>query len=37
MNYPLNISESLLTWLDVERTLKDKTLLWQELPREIYH
>lgn len=36
MSYSSNISESLLTWLDVERVLKEKTLLWQEFPREIY-
>ncbi|MFP3636979.1 hypothetical protein, partial [Bacillus sp. SIMBA_033] len=26
------ISERLLTWLDVERTLKQKTQLWSALP-----
>lgn len=36
MTPPSNTLESLLTWLDVERTLKEKTLLWQELPSEIY-
>lgn len=34
MNHP-NTPESLLTWLDVERALKEKTLLWQQLPSGI--
>ena len=29
------VSERLLTWLDVERVLKQKTELWSKLPSSI--
>lgn len=32
MTYPLTVPERLLTWLDVERVLKQKTQLWSLMP-----
>lgn len=32
----LNVSERLLTWLDVERTLKQATQLWTHLPEGVH-
>ena len=35
MNY-LTVTERLLTWLDIERVLKDKTQLWSILPKGVH-
>ncbi len=32
----LNVAERLLTWLDVERTLKQLTQLWTHLPEGVH-
>ncbi|QTX21555.1 KGGVGR-motif variant AAA ATPase [Comamonas aquatica] len=36
MTYPLTVPERLLTWLDVERVLKQKTQLWSYLPEGVH-
>lgn len=36
MTYTLTVPERLLTWLDVERVLKQKTQLWNQLPEGIH-
>ena len=35
MTYPLTVPERLLTWLDVERVLKQKTQLWSLMPEGV--
>lgn len=35
MNY-LTVTERLLTWLDIERVLKEKTQLWSSLPEGVH-
>ena len=35
MNY-LTVAERLLTWLDIERVLKEKTQLWSQLPEGVH-
>jgi len=35
MNEPLSKVERLLTWLDVERLLKQCTVLWTRLPSDV--
>lgn len=36
MSLQVNIAERLLTWLDVERLLKQKTALWNQLPAGVH-
>lgn len=36
MTYALTVPERLLTWLDVERVLKQETQLWSHLPENVH-
>lgn len=36
MTYALTVPERLLTWLDVERVLKQETQLWSRLPEGVH-